>query len=291
MDTHRTRGCVQPSHKFLSGDCDRTRLRSHTRTSFRTGERPGFKHRAMFYPSFGAISSRPRVRRRGRPHDLRRAPTRIAPSGLRHTDVGPVDIDVGAHRSDGRGGRGGCLRLRLGRSRRRRGRRGRREPHLAHSAVVPQAETHAHPDPHPTRAALHPDALPRPHADAAPHAEASEADADARADAHTTAAARPGTRAGGATAATDAAPGTRPAPRSDTDSRPDPQPDAACQAGPRPLRVPGDLPGLPPREGARPVPAQHDLTRDLRPAHHRPRGGGRGRPAAPLVPILEAHLA
>ncbi len=228
-----------------------------------------------FLNSFVAFPSLSRVGRPRTTHDLRRASTRTDPNPHRGARVGRGDAVVGARRRTRPGG-GGRLRVRLDGAGRHGG-GGDRGPHrLGRPALLTAASAtapHPHADPH-----THPDADADP--DSAPSSTAALADAGpSEAAAHPHPAARRATRGAPRSAASADA---------DGQTAPDAPPGAAAPAeAVRDAEPPPDPADrqltAPPRDRGEAADPEHHVTSRLRPAHHHPRGGRRGRSASALT--------
>ncbi|CAL9352442.1 hypothetical protein SUDANB54_00489 [Streptomyces sp. enrichment culture] len=240
-----------------------------------TAARFSFLNSFVAFPWLSCVA-RPRTT-----HDLRRASTRTDPNPYRGARIGRGHAALGARRRTRPGG-GGRLRVRLDGAGRHGG-GGDRGPHrLGRPALLASpatsAHTHPHADPH-----THPDpdAAPSSATTALANADA-DADPASAAEAHADRAARhaaqgpPRPTAAPADADGQAAPDTpsgAPAPvEAEAVRLSEPPTDPADRHLPAPPRGRG--------EAARP---QHHVAARLRPAHHHPGGGRRGRPAPALT--------
>ncbi len=239
-----------------------------------TAARFSFLNSFVAFPWLSCVA-RPRTT-----HDLRRASTRTDPNPYRGARIGRGHAALGARRRTRPCG-GGRLRVRLDGAGRHGG-GGDRGPHrlgrpaLLASSPTTSAHTHPHADPH-----THPDpdATPSSATTALADADADPASASA-AEAHADRAARhaaqgpPRPTAAPADADSQAAPDTPSGAPAEAEAvrLPEPSSDPADRHLPAPPRGRG--------EAARP---QHHVAARLRPAHHHPGGGRRGRPAPALT--------
>ncbi|CAL9349932.1 hypothetical protein SUDANB23_00447 [Streptomyces sp. enrichment culture] len=232
--------------------------------------------RFSFLNSFVAFPWLSRVARLRTTHDLRRASTCTDPNPYRCARVGRGHAALGARRRIRPGGRG-RLRVRLDGAGRHRGGGDRGRRRLGRPALLPSPSTtatHPHAQPH-TDSHTHPDA------DAAPSTTAALADADpSEAEAHPHRAARRAARRA-----------PRPAASPDADGQAAPDvPSAAASAAAEAVRDPEPPPDpadrhlpAPPRDRGEAAGPEHHVAARLRPAHHHPGGGRRGRPASALT--------